>query len=310
MSLKLYREGGLEVGGSWKDLVNDLTMEGDATKRWASSFPRAMRYVVCTKTLEGDDLEQEGKIHFYQFDFTLDNVMNILVNSGDKSRKCIMLPVEVVSAVQKPEGPRGMENYMNDILPSQTNLPSAQELEQIFINGIKDNKKLSGFRGRLVNDKVNISEDQIAALLTELDFAKNDDLFLPAPEEYFGNAPGPHPIVRGLSKIDAKEVERIFKKLEWPYELKKENGRKAWQNLGWAIGAGNTAVIASVGATKQKDKRKAEINRMVAEGGFYSADESTKKYNMLGTEQKKVCLLNSLGYLRTFKFHHDTKMGF
>jgi hypothetical protein len=302
VSLKLYREGGLEVGGSWKDLVNDLTMEGDATKRWGASFPYAMRYVVCTKTLEGTDLEQEGNIHFYQFDFTLKNVMNILINSGDKSRKCIRLPAEIVSAVKKGVT-RGMENYMNDILPSQTNLPSAQELETVFINGIKGDKKLSGLKKRLIDDKVVISEEQIAELLKALDFAKNDDLFLPAPAEYFGKSPGPHPPVRGLSKISAKEVERIFKLLKWPYELKKENGRKAGQNLGWAIGAGNTAVIASVGATKQKDKRKAEINRMIASEEFLSPEVSAEQYNMLGTEQQRMCLLNSLGYLRTFKFH-------
>tara|TARA_R110000824_G_scaffold400526_1_gene608200 strand:- start:3461 stop:5311 length:1851 start_codon:yes stop_codon:yes gene_type:complete len=303
VSLKLYREGGLEVGGSWKDLVNDLTMEGDATKRWAGSFPYAMRYVVCTKTLEGDDLEQEGNIHFYQFDFTLNNVMNILINSGDISRKCIRLPAEVVNAVKRPRGPRGMENYMNDILPSQTNLPSAQELEQIFINGIEDSKKFSGLKRRLINDKVVISEEQIEDLLQALSFAKNDDLFLEAPAEYFGKSPGPHPIVRGLSKLNTDEVARIFKKLEWPLELKKENGRKAWQNLAWAIAAGNTAVIASVGATKQKDKRKAEINRMLAAEEFLSPEASVEEYNMLGIEQKRMCLLNSLGYLRTFKFH-------
>ena len=303
VSLKLYREGGLEVGGSWKDLVNDLTMEGDATKRWAASFPYAMRYVVCTKTLEGSDLEQEGNIHFYQFDFTLDNVMNILVKSGDTSRKCIRLPAEVVNAVKRAQGPRGMENYMNDILPSQTNLPSAQELEQIFINGVEGSEKFSGFKGRLINDKVVISEDQIAELLHALDFSKNDDLFDQAPAEYFGKSPGPHPIVRGLSKIKAEELGKILKKLKWPYDLKKENGHTAWQNVFWAIGAGNTAVIASVGATKQKDKRKAEINRMLAAEEFLSPEVSMEEYNMLGIEQKRMCLLNSLGYLRTFKFH-------
>ena len=293
VSLKLYREGGLEVGGSWKDLVKDLTMEGDATKVWASSFPYAMRYVVCTKTLEGNDLEQEGNIHFYQFDFTLDNVMNILINSSDKSRLCIRLPAEIVSAVKKGVT-RGMENYMNDVLPSQTNLPSAEELEAVFIDG---------FRTRLITDKVVITEEQIEAFLKALEFAKNDEIFLPVEEEYFGDSPGPHPPVRGLSKLSAKEIKKILTKLEWPYELKKPSGQKAAQNFVWAIGAGNTAVISSVGSTKQKDKRKAELNRMVAAEEFLSPEVSRDQYNMLGIEQKKMCLLNSLGMLRTFKFH-------
>jgi|ETNvirnome_2_300_1030623.scaffolds.fasta_scaffold01142_7 hypothetical protein len=304
VSLKLYREGGLEVGGSWKDLVNDLTMEGGATKKWAGSFPYAMRYVVCTKTLEGDDLEQEGNIHFYQFDFTLDNVMNILVRSGDKSRKCIMLPAEIVNAVTKGVT-TGMENYMNDRLPSQSNLPSPEELEKVFINGIKDSKKFTGFRRRLAADKIVISEEQIQEFLTALKFAKDDEIFLPAnPATYGGGSEVG--VVRGQSKLDMSKdskINKILELLKWPATLRKQSGYKALQSFKNAIIAGNNAVIASVGATKQKDKRKAELNRMVGANQFLSPEESQRQYNMLGVQQKRMCLLNSLGVLRTYKFH-------
>jgi len=304
VSLKLYREGGLEVGGSWTDLVRDLTMEGGETKKWAGSFPYAMRYVVCTKTLEGEDLEQEGNIHFYQFDFTLDNIMNILINSSDKSRLCIMLPTEIVSAVKKGVT-RGMENHMNDSLPSQSNLPSPEELEKIFINGIKDSKKFSGFIRRLAKDQVIISQDQVQEFLTALKFAKDDEIFLPAnPATYGGGSEVG--VVRGQSRLDMSKsgkINKTIERLRWPTQLKKQNGYKGLQSFKNAIRDGNNAVITSVGATKQKDKRKAELNRMVAENEFLSPEESTKEYNMLGVEQKKVCLLNSLGYLRTFKFH-------
>ena len=66
---------------------------------------------------------------------------------------------------------------------------------------------------------------------------------------------------------------------------------------------GNFTKVATDNATKQKDKRKKELNRMLAENEFLSPEESAKEYGMLGIKQKRICLLNSLGYLRTFKFH-------
>jgi hypothetical protein len=215
-----------------------------------------------------------------------------------------MLPTEIVSAVKKGVT-RGMENYMNDSLPSQSNLPSPEELEKIFINGIEDSKKFSGFIKRLAKDQVVISQDQIQEFLTALKFAKDDEIFLPAnPATYGGGSEVG--VVRGQSRLDMSKGSKINKTLErlkWPAQLKKQNGHKGLQSFRNAIRDGNNAVIASVGATKQKDKRKTELNRMVAENEFLSPEESRDQYNMLGTEQKKMCLLNSLGYLRTFKFH-------
>jgi len=134
VSLKLYKEGNLEVGGSYTDLVNDLTMTGDQTNNWASSFPNAMRYVVCTKALstEGSDLDQEGEIHFYQFDFTLDNVVDIIVNSKDKSKKCIMMPRGVMNALRG-----GQLSNVELQLPDAGTLPSPQELEKVFIDALR-----------------------------------------------------------------------------------------------------------------------------------------------------------------------------
>ena len=86
VSLKLYKEGNLEVGGSYTDLVRDLV-----DPKYPNSIGGAMRYVVCTKTLAGDDLEQEGQIDFYQFDFSLDNVLDIIAVSKPKSQQCISL---------------------------------------------------------------------------------------------------------------------------------------------------------------------------------------------------------------------------
>ena len=58
ISLKLYSEASVEVGGSFTDLVGDLTKD-----------PRYMQYIVCMKDLEGRGLEQQGAISWYRFNF-------------------------------------------------------------------------------------------------------------------------------------------------------------------------------------------------------------------------------------------------
>jgi len=67
ISLKLYKEGQLKVGGSYKQLVQDLM----------GKYP-VMEYIVVTKDLSGSGLEQEGLLNFYGFNFTRDNFVEIL----------------------------------------------------------------------------------------------------------------------------------------------------------------------------------------------------------------------------------------
>ena len=68
ISLKLYTEGSLKVGGSFTDLVNDIRNYGQ------------MQYVAVTKNL--DDEKQAGTLNFYRFNFTLDNLGTILLNAA------------------------------------------------------------------------------------------------------------------------------------------------------------------------------------------------------------------------------------
>ena len=84
VSLKLYNEASVEVGGSWQDLVDDLT---DDSKQ------NQMTYIVVLKNLDGDGLDQEGTLSFYRFTLNLDNIANFISQSSKESRSMIALPL-------------------------------------------------------------------------------------------------------------------------------------------------------------------------------------------------------------------------
>ncbi len=77
ISLKLYAEKTVAVGGSFTDLVRDLV-----DPKFSHPDGAGMRYVVCTKSLAGQPGQQEGGIKFFEFDFTLDNIANIIAGAS------------------------------------------------------------------------------------------------------------------------------------------------------------------------------------------------------------------------------------
>jgi len=85
VSLKLYNEASVEVGGSFQDLVDDLA---DDTKN------NSMIYLVVLKDLEGEGLDQEGTLSFYEFKLTLDNVANFIAKSSKESKAMMALPLD------------------------------------------------------------------------------------------------------------------------------------------------------------------------------------------------------------------------
>jgi hypothetical protein len=94
ISLKLYTEGQLEVGGSFTDLVNDLAVPNESWASWAASPEYdggAMKYIVCTKDFEKSDdpLARSGVINFYEFDVSRKNVFSLLANASKAGREMI-----------------------------------------------------------------------------------------------------------------------------------------------------------------------------------------------------------------------------
>ena len=91
ISLKLYAENSAKVGGSFVDLVGDLVSPQFSPHDF-------MQYVVVLKSF-GDvksGLDVKGALKFYRFNFNLDNIANIVLNSSGHSVQCIEIPVEFI----------------------------------------------------------------------------------------------------------------------------------------------------------------------------------------------------------------------
>jgi hypothetical protein len=96
VSLKLYNEKTVAVGGSFVDLVGDLLNDAKGNQ---------MTYLVVMKNLKGEKENLSGTLTFYQFSFTLDNVFDIIGESKPASRATIILPLQggELGDVEAPE---------------------------------------------------------------------------------------------------------------------------------------------------------------------------------------------------------------
>jgi hypothetical protein len=128
VSLKLYTK--LKVGGSWADLIGDII---NPRYEHPDAEGHAMRYVACIKRFGGEDeeeevsdLKQRGEIAFYQFDITINNIMDIMLASIHP-RVC-WLPSRLVTAADDVAGS----------MPARDKLPSNEELEIKFIENLEE----------------------------------------------------------------------------------------------------------------------------------------------------------------------------
>ena len=125
ISLKLYAEKTVKAGGSYNDLVGDLTQ-------------RPMQYVVATKDLVGKSTNRSGLIKFYRYNLSADNICNILYHSADgHNNRLIRIPKAVIQGTTGhgleftiPERPSLAQttSRFEDVLRSETNVPHIEEL--------------------------------------------------------------------------------------------------------------------------------------------------------------------------------------
>lgn len=278
ISLKLYNEKSVLVGGSFTDLVGDLVNPQFAPHDY-------MQYVVVMKSFEGESsgLDVQGSLKFYRFNFTLDNVANIVLNSMGKSVKCIELPVEFVKQVQA-----GNKDFdFNSVLPSQENLPSTEEMETTFVGAL--NKLMA---------KEKMPEEYVDMLTQILDWANNDEIFKPVPK-------GERDIVvRGQSDIQVsnKALNAAVTSFLQSNTVDEEFLAATTKNrnlIRSMVSAANKVVTDQFTAKKLKGARAAALRK---KGVFLDASKSVEFYNSLDPEMKKRALLNSRGYLDTLQF--------
>ncbi len=294
ISLKLYNEKSVVVGGSFNDLVGDLV------NPQFSGFD-GMRYVVCMKSFtssetgekQGSGLDIEGDIKFFQFDFTLDNIAEIIARSMDKSKICIQLPAAFVAS-------RGERDVAGE-LPGAS-MPSAQDLEDMFIGFFKH--EIASITPRAVAREIN--DGQVDAFLNKLEWSKRDSLFAPV-----GKGDVQKVVVRGQSGIIGKtgnsEVKAIFDELVQDGVFgSNQDLKKLRKEFGKATDKANDRVRGEFATARVKSER----NKMLKQPGFYaSLEDSVAFYNKLkgNPEVQKRALLNSRGMLETHQFDVNRK---
>ena len=268
ISLKLYRESSVEVGGSFKDLAKDL-MKGD------------MQYIVCMKDIEAIDpenpLQRNGKIDWYRFNFTLDNVFSILARSSkgkEGSRRNIILPSRFIKSVRKED----LVNVAEE-LPEGGKYPSAEEVEAEFIELARAEITKVGVHDML--GSVNFKK-----LFQALNYAKNDSIFS-------GSDP-----MRGKSKMGQRVVDTAIQDL-FPDTISKQR-----KPLVLALIRANEDIITKYSHTSAMLKRKKAISDeyFAGESDDVLIARSLEVYNKLGREQKIMALQNCLGYVSNGHF--------
>jgi len=286
ISLKLYAEKSVVVGGSFNDLVGDLV----EPKFSPHDF---MQYVVVMKSFEGESqgLGVQGDLKFFRFNFTLDNVADLILESMDKSVVCIQISSEFIQRVSAGE----TDYDFGATLPAQENL-SPEVLESKFIEKFSElvNQPIVYTRSRSKPEiNVNLTPEEIESFNTnQLDWSKQDELFKPVElGDQFRVARGKSPILVSNPTLDAAVTsafaERGYDKLQM-----------------WAIKAAVAYATAGVNEEYSAATLKSQrADTLRAPDAFADPQTSVEFYNSLtDPELKKRALLNTKGRLSNLQF--------
>ena len=272
VSLKLYNEKTVEVGGSFEALVDDLVRDGKMT------------YLVVTKDLSGAREALDGKLKFYKFDFTLDNVMEILKDTKAFSARCIILPL-------------GEDADAEGEVPEKVQIVPA-DIQAAFVDNL----------GEALGDPA-----LAAAITADPHFQYGTDEML----SLAGSAPGRLKNYVGLGRRSEKrtKMEQILKSIPQLAGIEDLSDvmiaiRASLASVTDELAQLRTARKEKIGQVRPAFKKyvlpkgksrsgrnKTNINRIDK-----AAAASAEIYKDLDESQKKRALLNSNGYLNELQF--------
>jgi hypothetical protein len=286
VSLKLYSEATLLVGGSFTDLVNDLV-----APKFDHPLGNAMRYVICTKSLKGIGLQQKGSITFYQFDFTLDNIFDIIAFSKKESSASIRLPKMLIYAMEKGEP---IDPSLK--LPDNAEVSPPEELEKAFISNIKT---ILGSRAFLASKPKELDPKfptaaNIEDILQQINYPKST--------QFFNKFQG-----LGYSQLNDAKLQQLIFAVYWKDREIPKGGRgkdlrkgvSQFRYLASVFVQANNKIVLGLSSTEQRKKRDAVLRTIEYESDLKTL---TNFYKSLTPDLKKEVLKHTYGYTHTSQF--------
>jgi len=280
ISLKLYSEASVHVGGSFTDLANDMINP----KNPENPF---IRYILATKSLSGKGLETTGRIAIYQFDIDINNIFNVLALTSKESRECIRLPKLYISSKGSTDF-----SYLKKVSKTPEEIKSffEEKMKQAFSD--EDPDKFSQFYDVLVK-------------------AHEDPNFWTKDAKKAGSLGRATPVTRGKSGSSEPIINKLIKQAIQTGLLKNPDGKfylsslsaiyKATEQFG--RGESTKTSNPEIQAEGKARAPKAEEEKELAPGvALASVEESIKFYNSLDEAGKKKALVNAQGYLTTEQF--------
>jgi len=188
------------------------------------------------------------------------------------------MPQSVISALASGQQ-SGARELLN--LPAADKALSAEELTPLFNKALYN--EIESLADANPENAINkIDEEAFKKLTDALNWEKNDDLF--NGKKTRGS------VTMNKAKVGSW-VSSNYSKIPEIHGLLKQ-----------AIVGANAAVVKSQKAAAKKSERNQQIEDMVKNDEFLSAEESARQYKMLGPAQKKQALMSSYGYLKRMHF--------
>jgi len=274
ISLKLYKEGQLEVGGSYTDLVSDIVNV------------EKMQYVSVTKKLSGESFDQSGTLDFYRFDFNLENIFNIISRSSLKSRNNILLPKPFLDS-------RG--GSVEGLPDKKLAEPTPEALESAFMDALE---QMIEANQEAISNEIDPEKFNLKNYLDTINYANNDELVNRKPTAKSADR----------NKLYVTPLINIVKQFLIDPDIGPTATKKT--ALFGATLRANEIVRQKFARTEREIERQKTMNQVY----FWGEDDKERLeasrafYENADPELKKKCLSISYGYVNTGHFNLTQKM--